>query len=71
LAVFAALGGDSSSNRATEKLVALQAEDRLEALDVLLTEEAIAPWVSCGAGVPDPRGSGSSRSRRRKLLLQA
>ena len=49
-----------------QELVALQAKDRLEPLDVVLAEEPVATLrrVAARAG-PDPRGSGSSRSRCR------
>ena len=49
-----------------QELVALQAQDRAQALDVLLREQAIAPTRALRVQkAPAPRGTGSSRSRCR------
>ena len=49
-----------------QELVALQAQDRLEPLDVVLAEEPVAALrPPRRRGAPGPRGSGSSRSRCR------
>ena len=49
-----------------QELVALQAQDRLQPLDVVLAEEPVAALRSGAARAgPGPRGSGSSRSRCR------